>query len=747
MSTRFPTSTGFASRSLVIGFTAAVFGSAFLLFSVQPMVSRLVLPRLGGSPSVWNTCVLFFQAALLLGYLYADLSATRLRLRGQVILHGAVLMAGLALLPLSIGEGAPDAATSPPLWLLGRLTLSIGVPFFVISATAPMLQNWFARTSHRQAHDPYFLYAASNTGSLLALLAYPVVIETTLGLTAQRMLWSTGFALVAVGVLACGLLAMTNPAPVLAHEPGETVPQAPLAPLTKRIQLRWVGLAFLPSGLMLALTTHIASDVASAPLFWVVPLAIYIATFMLAFGRRQRVTPSWLPPVQAITLLGAAAMTLLGAPDLALLGVSLSVSLVAFAATAALCHLELARERPDVRQLTRYFFLISVGGALGGIFNGLIAPVLFNGPWEYPILLLAAAIFRPVKPVARAPALPRPKRFPGWVRPLALLVGGLGLLWSGSALAPDSIRPIGAVLRIVLPAAAMIWAFWGGANLGIGMAGLLVLPLLVKAHNADLIARSFFGTYRVMEIPDDGLTVLEHGTTMHGMQSTRPGDAAEPLAYYYRTGPFGRLMAVMDRRMPPDATIGVLGLGAGALGCYARPAETWIFREIDPEVERLARDDRYFHFMKLCGNHPQVILGDARITLAAEPAARYDLIILDVFSSDSVPMHLLTQDALKLYFGHLKPGGVVAFHVSNRYLELAPVVARLAVSLGAPVRHLGLDAPESDKRRKLGTELVVVAPPGGSLDAFAADGWDVPKAGHVLWTDEKSDIYSVIRWR
>ncbi len=747
MTSRRPDRFKISSAALVGLFGTAVFGSAFLLFSVQPMVSRLVLPRLGGSPAVWNTCVLFFQMALLLGYLYADIVATRLRPRLQVPVHALLLLAGLVSLPLGIGEGAPPAGASPPLWLLARLATTVGLPFLAISATAPMLQSWFARTAHRAAHDPYFLYAASNTGSLLALLAYPVAIETTIGLTAQRTLWSAGFAVVAALVLACGVAALRGHSAAAATP--ETVAAAAAAAPSLRTEARWVFLAFLPSGLMLALTTHIASDVASAPLFWVVPLAIYIATFMLAFGRRQRATPAWLARLQAMLLLAAAGAMLLGAPDLLVLGGSLLVSLAAFAATAALFHLELARERPPVRYLTRYFFLISVGGALGGILNGLVAPILFNGPWEYPILLLAAAVFRPLppQPEAASPAAPPPPAPPPapWWRPVLILVAGVLLLWSGTDYAPAAIRPAGQFLRVAVPALALLWLLRTGLQLAVGMAGLIVLPLIVKAAGADLIARSFFGTYRVMEVPAYQLTVMEHGTTMHGMQSNRPGEATEPLAYYFRSGPFGRMMAIMDKRMPQAARIDALGLGAGALACYSRPGETWMFREIDPLVERLARDDRHFHFLQRCGNHPSVVIGDARITLAAEPLHSDDLIILDVFSSDSVPVHLLTQDALKLYFAHLKPGGLVVYHVSNRYLDLTPVVARLAVSLGAPVRHL-LQLPAEDPRRKLGAELLVVAPPGGTLDDFAAEGWDVPKPGPVLWTDDKSDIYRVIRW-
>ena len=729
---------GVSSGALMVSFTASVFGSAFLLFSVQPMISRMILPRLGGSPAVWNVCVVFFQAALLLGYLYADLSASRLRPRNQVLLHAAVLLAGFSLLPLSFGTATPPVGLSPPLWLLGQLALAVGPPFVAISTTAPMLQSWFARTSHDRAPDPYFLYAASNTGSLLALLLYPVLIETTLGLDMQRLLWTAGYAVVAAGVLLSGGMMLASPGRAVAALGARAL--RPALPLGLPMQLRWIALAFLPSAMMLAVTTYISADVASAPLFWVLPLAIYIATFMLAFGRRQRATPKWLARFQAVALVLAAVMTLVGAAGVVRLGLSLGIALTAFGATAALCHLKLAQERPEVGHLTRYFLLISVGGVLGGLFAGLLAPMLFNGPWEYPILLLAAAAVRPATARAATALDIRPRAI------AAMLLLGLVVVWAGTSLAPAAIQPMGRALWIVLPALASLLVFRPGRAFAVGIAGLLFLAVLGRVQSAEVNARSFFGTDRVVIIPEDGITVLEHGTTKHGVQGNQPGAATTPLGYYHRGGPFGRLMTVMDRRMPQDAAIDVLGLGTGGLACYARPQERWAFREIDSEVERLARDDRYFHFLAQCGNHPGVVLGDARITLEAEPDARYDLIILDVFTSDSVPAHLLTQEALAVYFGHLKPGGVVAFHVTNRYLDLAPVVARLAAAAGATARHIALGDAHPVSSRAMRSEVMVLAPAGGSLQDFADDGWDEPAAGPTLWTDDKSDIYSVIRW-
>ena len=719
---------------LLAGFTASLFLSAFLLFSVQPVVSRMLLPRLGGSPSVWNTCVCFFQAALLVGYGYAHFIARRLQPRTQLVLHGFVLASGLLVLPLSLGVDAPPPDAGPVGWLLTRLVLAVGPPFVAIAATAPLLQHWFSLTTHPQARDPYFLYVASNSGSLLALLSYPVLIETTLGLSREAQLWSIGFAVTAAVVLVCGIAARRNAAstsvPIVATD----------ASISNAERLRWVALAFLPSALMLAVTTYITTDIAATPLFWVAPLAIYIGTYIVAFARRQLVGQRTLLTLQAIAFAAAALAGFTGAQNLA----SLAISLGAFTFTAAVCHTELARRRPDVRQLTGYYLLMSVGGALGGIFSALLAPALFLGPWEYPLLLVAACLLRPP---------PQPVRVSeGWairgdlLLPVALTALATALLWAGSSGEPGAFRSMAHIALFIVPGIALLWFARRRVRLAMAMAGFLLFPAIVDASNTLIMARSFFGIHRVRSIPGEDLVVLQNGTTIHGMQSTRPGEEFSPLGYYDRAGPFGRLFAALGKRASPITAVSVLGLGTGGLGCYARVGELWTFREIDPVVERLARNNRFFHFMSGCGNHPTVVLGDARLTLAADTAARYDLIIVDVFSSDSVPVHMLTREALAQYFARLKPKGIVLFHVSNRYLDLTPVVARLAADAGAPARHLLVPSVGSERRR-IGAEVVAVGAPGSELDDLAADGWDVPQPGPVLWTDERSDLLRVIRWR
>lgn len=661
----------------------------------------------------------------------------------QVALHAVLLLAGGLLLPLSLGTEAPPSDGAPVAWLLTLLMLRVGLPFAAIAATAPLLQAWFSRTSHPHARDPYFLYAASNAGSLLALLAYPVLIETTLALPGQVQFWAVGFAATALAVLACGAAALLWPgSPAAAGAPVNALAgtrSGALAATPMRERLRWMALAFVPSALMLAVTTHITTDVAAVPLFWVVPLAIYILTFIIAFARGARRPGRLLLLAQGLALAAAGATAYIGT----LSAVAMLVPLTAFALTAAVCHGELAARRPGAQELTGYFFLISLGGAVGGLFNALLAPVLFPVPLEYPLLLAAACLLRP--PPARLVAQAREN----WAArgdvllPFALVV----LIVLATALAwnvpggPGLARLAGGAVA----AAGLLWFARRRVRLALALAACFLMPIGFDAAGSKQIVRTFFGVLRVRPIPSSDLIVVQHGTTAHGMQGLRDGEALTPLGYYRRDGAFGRFFGVLDAQGLPAASVGVLGLGIGGLGCYARPGSAWTFYEIDPAMERVARDGRWFKFMDGCGNKPAVVLGDARLRLASG-TARYDLLMIDAFSSDSVPIHLINREALALYLARLNPGGTIVFHVSNRYLDLAPVVARLAADAGAPVRRLGIPSG-AEPWRENGMEILAVAAPGGNLDALAADGWDVPAPGPVLWTDERSDILGVIRWR
>ncbi len=719
------TAVAYPARLLVPSYAATLFLGAGLLFLVQPMVTKMILPHLGGSPSVWNTCMVFFQAVLLLGYAYAHVLATRFGRGAQAAIHAAILALAAMFLPLDLTQDVPPADGSPTLWLIGRLAVTVGPPFFAISATAPLLQRWFSRTDHAAAGDPYFLYAASNAGSLLALLAYPLIVEPELPLWQQSRFWSFGLGLLAAGIAACWLgyrtRMITGPA---ASEAGPRPEAAD--------RLRWIGYSFVPSSLLLAVTAYITTDLASAPLFWVVPLALYLATFILAFARRPKLPHSAMLRLQPLLIIPVVMLSA-GIHSVWIL----LLHLASFFVIAMVCHGELARSRPHVRNLTEFYLWVSLGGVLGGMFDALLAPVLFPDIWEYPLMLVAACLVRPAAAAAGKG---------GWRADLALptllLLGLLALLYSGDV--PGWVL-LGA---LVLAAVALLYFSERRWRFALGVAACLLVVQIATSGGTLASSRSFFGVNRVRLIADGTIRVLQQGTTVHGAESLRPGEETVPLAYYSREGPFGRFFDAIAGR--DVARVGVVGLGTGVLGCYARPGQTWIFHEIDPEVEKLARDQRFFHFLALCGNNPQIVLGDARLTLQDVPDRAYGVIVIDAFSSDSIPLHLLTREALALYQRKLAPDGVILFHISNRYLDLAPVIAALARDAGSPARGLLYLSTGSSPIEHLDTQVVAVGQPGHDLDYLtAAAGWLPPgtPSNGALWTDERSDIVSRIKWR
>jgi hypothetical protein len=734
---------GVLSLAVLPAFAATLFFSAGLMFVVEPMVAKMVLPRLGGSPSVWSTCLVFFQATLLLGYAYAHALTRLLPRPAQFLVHVAVLLPLAALtLPLNLGTGAPLPGGSPAWWLLGRLTLVVGPPMFAISATAPLLQSWFADLDHKAAGDPYFLYAGSNAGSLLALLAYPLVAEPSLTLDQQASLWSIGFGALALGIALCAGATVCRGRRSIAIVPPEAVAAGSL-----RERLGWVALAFVPSSLLLGVTSHISTDIAAAPLLWVVPLSLYLLTFILAFARRPPLRHAMMARVLPLVLIPMVMFAAPGSPRTLPLPLLLALHLGCFFVVGMVCHGELARRRPPAARLTEFYFFLSVGGVLGGAFNALLAPLIFPGVWEYPLALVAACLVKPATPDDSRRGLT-------WdiVLPLALLI--LVLLARRILAASSegaSITPLEAVFAYMVPALALLnfsarrWRF------ALGVAACLLAAAATDPGDTIATARSFFGVYRVRLI-DDGqtrLVVLMNGTTLHGTKSLSPGEENLPLAYYSHEGPFGRFFAALA----PGSVrhVGVVGLGTGELGCYAKPDQDWTFYEIDPLVARIARDPRYFQFLANCGNHPRVVLGDARLTLADTPDGTYDVLVLDAFSSDSIPMHLLTREALALYLRKLAPGGRMLFHISSRTIDLLPIVGALAADAGLAARmQLGPRPPIASKWRRLPALAVALARRSGELAGLdAAEGWaEIPPAdARSLWTDQRSDLLRAIRYK
>jgi spermidine synthase len=728
-----PLTQRWAAHGLILPlYAATLFTSALLLFWIQPLVAKMMLPLLGGAPAVWNTAMMVFQLLLLAGYGYAHLLTSRVRPARQPWVHGAVVLAALAVLPVAIGDAQPAADASPILWLALRLLASVGLPFFALSASAPLLQSWFARTGHQGADDPYFLYGASNLGSLLALVAFPLLLEPWLTLGAQSRLWMAVYGVMLVLLGACALSVAGG-----AQVEAPSLPTTPRATVPLRARLHWVALAFVPSSLLLGVTTFITTDVAAAPLLWVVPLALYLLSFVLAFARRPPVRPSLLALGQAVGTSVLVLMFVLPAKPLA---ATMVLHYATFFITALLCHATLAARRPAAEGLTSFYFCMSLGGALGGIFNALLAPLLFSSSYEYPLMLVLACLLRPAVTRAR-------RGLVDLAAPLALLVGVLALIRFWADLAALSPAALGAA---VLAVPAAVFALSGRA-LRFALAVAAVLAPVVATRSVEGVIyqeRSFFGVNRVKLDQESGTVDLMHGTTVHGAEFLDRARWHEPLSYYAREGPIGQLFAAWREVQPGPRQIAVVGLGTGALACYAHPSDGWTFYEIDPAVEHIARDTRFFHYLETCGIGAKVVLGDGRLSLRAA-SRRYDALILDAFSSDAIPLHLLTREAVQLYFDHVADGGLVVLHISNKHLELAPMVKALARDLGLAERHeLYVPPPDAAVSAVSMSEWVVLARREADV-AFlgAAPLWTEDGSSRVVrpWTDDFSNILGVMR--
>jgi SAM-dependent methyltransferase len=739
-------------------FAVTVFASAALVFLVEPMVAKLVLPRLGGSPSVWNTSLAFFQAALLAGYGYAHLLQRLRSLRAQAFAHGAALLLAAIALPLRINElVGPPSSNHPTLWLLGVLAVSIGAPFAVLSATAPLVQAWHARTfGDGEGKEPYVLYAASNLGSLLALLAYPLIVEPGLTLHAQRFGWSGGYVAFAVlmAVLAFTVIRAGGVGDVAAP-----VRQAPsdAAPIGWRDRLTWVVLAAIPSSLMLGVTTYITTDIASAPFLWVVPLALYLLTFIIAFQARPAIPRDVTLLLQAAAVAACAAVLPFGANSLALL---MPIHLAAFFLTALMCHQALVARRPDPARLTEFYFWMSLGGVIGGSFNAFLAPVIFDNVWEYPLVLVLSCLVRPwgnwkIEPFA-------------WAMLIVGVAGGVATPILNSLVEPHVLaKPIfggftqmdafSLGVRVCL-GAGVISAFLIRSRAVLFFVIIAVLSVGAQAA-ADQTAtkqswRSFFGVLRqsVTDVPAIGgpVRMLSHGTTLHGAQAADPRWRCNPLVYYATTTPIGQVFLAQQREKPA-MRIGAVGLGTGSVSAYVRAHDQLTFFEIDPLVIRISSNPAHFSYTTLCAKGAvNYVLGDARLTLAEQPTDIYDVLLIDAFSSDAVPTHLLTVQAVRGYLTHLKPDGVLILHLSNRNLDLngpAQAVAKAAGGV-ALIQHYR-PAPGADMGGWPSAEdAVIVARSPAGLARFAHDArWRATRPDRVRpWTDDYTNLFGAL-WR
>ena len=742
------------SLPLII-FTVSMFLSAALLFVVEPMVGKMLMPLLGGAPAVWNTCLVFFQFALLAGYLYAHAALRFLGRRSQIAVHLIVVSMPLlivGLLPLHLPAGWEPPATNNPIgWVLLLLLVVVGLPFFALSATTSIMQRWYTGSGQKDANDPYFLYAASNAGSLLGLLAYPLILEPLLRLNEQSRLWSGAYAAFAALTAVCAFLAWkwrTQSGNQNDSEAGTQANEA--AAIAWKTRWLWIAQAFIPSSLMLGATSAITADVPAIPLFWVLPLAVYLVSFVLVFAKKPPISHEWL--VQRLPFLILCGLC----PTISQTRFSLPVLLVLYLTVlfgiALVFHGEMARHRPAVSHLTEFYLCLSIGGVLGGIFNSLLAPRIFHTVLELPLVLIIAAFMRPrIHPEASTSIWARRK---DWLLPLALatcmVVVILGLARTG-------IKP-GHTETTLVFGYSMLWCLSFGkreTRYALGLVALLAASWLYAPFGHTLAAsRSFFGVYRIGNTPDGGFRQLYHGGVLHGVQSLSPSADREPLAYYTRSGPGGAVFQAAQAKMP-HGNWAIVGLGAGAMACYLQPGQTLTYYEIDPMVAQIASDPRYFTFLKQCAPTAKIVLGDARLKLREAPDGGYGLIVLDAFSGDSIPMHLMTREALALYLRKLAPGGLLAFHISNLYFDLAPTLGNLAqdAHLVAVIANDTFVTQAQRDAGKMPSIWVVMARDSADLNTLASVTrapfrWE-PLHGQPhsrLWTDDYSNLLGAIKF-
>ncbi len=735
-------SVGSARLALPV-FAVTIALSAFLLFGVQPMFTKMVIPRLGGTPAVWSVAIVFFQAVLLAGYLYAHALCRKLSLRSAVIVQlGLMVIIAAAWLPIAFDPGwgrPPDQGQA--LWLIMVFAVSVGLPFFVVSANGPLLQAWYATTGRPDADDPYFLYGASNLGSFLALLSYPFVIEPYLTLRAQSEFWSYGFVLLALGIAGCGLVTLSTGRSTPSNKLSIETPGS--APVAVSAAMAWIALGFVPSALLVAVTSYIATDIAAVPLLWIVPLALYLLSFVIAFSAAGQRLVEKLLAIQPFLAALIPLCALVPGHWFLLLHV------VFFFVSATICHAQLYGLRPEARNLSTFYCFLSLGGLLGGVFASLLAPILFSSVLEYPILIVAALACRP-KLVEAVRSL-NPIRVAAGVIIVALALGLV--VFSGV----QTHLPLWFWFSCIgLLAVVMMLSREAPARL-VAVAAVALAVIEIARTGTDTIerVRSFFGVHAVVADSSGRAHLLAHGSTIHGAEWVLD-EAGQPLtsrpvpaSYFHPGGVYAQAIdSVRAARSGKLERVAVVGLGMGSLACHARDGERWDFFEIDPEVVRLARDTKYFRSLSVCGPQAKVVLGDGRLTLA-DTEGGYDLIVLDAFSSDSVPVHLLTREALATYVAKLAPGGAIIFNISNRHMDLDAVVA-MSASANDLVTFAAIDdRTKVDFKRSLGLPafVAIVARKAEDLGAIAASArWRrvVPNPADRAWTDDYSNILAPI---
>jgi hypothetical protein len=698
-----------------------LFGNAFLVFVLQPHISKRLLPVLGGSAEVWIVCTLFFQLALLAGYALAHL-ARRLPLAPALIGHAALVAVALVLWPFGADDG-PPVGSAPAWWALQLLVGEVGLLFAMLTATSPLLQMAYARAM--PGLDPYPLFAASNAGSLAGVFAYPVLVEPFLRLQTQALAWTSA------AVLLVALLLVTGGGLARRWRAAPEATAAAADPTSWRQRLRWLALSMVPSVLLLAVTAQITTDIAPIPLLWTVPLALYLGSFIRVFRH------GWQPSRWTWTVMAVCSLP-------TLLAFSYEPNQVWWAAVhltllwcgAVLCHGTLVQERPGPERLSEFYLWLALGGALGGAFAGLVAPLVFAMRFEYPLAVLAV-LWLGRRPSSEGVALRL-----SW--PVALGLAAIGIL-AAAALAWSTSTPPGLETWFVLVPSAAALVNWHRPRLFAACASLALLAVVagrqVDPNGVVLRGRTFYGTHAVRELPDAQVRALFHGTTLHGLQSLRPERRHDPLSYYGQQSP---VADVFRERADRTANVAVIGLGTGSLLRFATPGTAWTMFEIDPAIAHIARDATLFAHWAEAAVTPALVIGDGRLRMREMPDAAFDLIVVDAFSSDAVPVHLLTREAQALFSRKLRPGGAMLFHVSNRYIELATVVAATARQLDL-VAWQRYDGTDDVTLGVFPSTWVLVGPPP-STQAPTAE-WTIVEASASdrAWSDDYSNVFTELR--
>jgi hypothetical protein len=721
-------------------FVITILTGSFLLFLVQPMVARMALPRLGGAPAVWNSAMLVYQALLLAGYAYAH-AIGRLAPSRQALIHLVVFAVAALWLPIGLVVSNPPPDAEPVVWVPWLLILSIGPLFFAVAAQAPLMQRWYGIASG--GRDPYALYAASNLGSFVGLIGYPLVVEPRMSIAGQSGLWTGGYALLALLVIICALTLPRGRANV-----ADTEVKSSERPALSR-QLHWIILAAIPSALMLSTTTHLTTDIVAMPLLWVIPLALYLLSFSAAFAA-QRTIADAITRVAPLLILVLGGFALLDDQDQPWLRAALSLLLLFVVAVAL--HTRMYGLRPEPDRLTGFYLAMSIGGVIGGLFAALLAPVTFDWTYEHPLLIVAAALLVPhhywLAAIERAWGSGQRARILSLAVVLLVMLALVMSASGGKAIAGAVVLALGIVsvgraIPFAASVAGLLMIFGGWESLAVSLA-------------KDARTRSYFGIYTVTTDDREHVRRLVHGTTVHGTQRLTPGEEAEPTSYYIRRAGVGRALTALPDLVGPHPRIGIVGLGAGTLACYARPGQSWRFYEIDPAVVRIARDTGQFSFLSRCAPDAPIAIGDARLTLQSEAPASLDFLALDAFSSDAVPMHLLTREAFGIYRRTLSPRGLLLVHISNRYLDLEPVIAAAAREGGwhGAILPYFISRDPHPVPQGASSVWIALSPDAGQIERLTRGGGEDPsgtwrplkaKPGFSGWTDDFSSILPLVR--